>query len=114
VGSTELRMWAVSSMRAVTSSRNQQHHSTWIAHLVPVSQPSQLSQIQMQIQAGGAAPDQQPQFMSDRNAAVSACRYKGAFLQRGGRRKDGCATFWKGDRFTLVEEVPLRWVDNLT
>jgi hypothetical protein len=36
------------------------------------------------------------------------CRYKGTFLQRGGRRKDGCATFWKADKFKLVEATPLR------
>ena len=45
--------------------------------------------------------------------ALTAAGYQGVFAKRpGGRRKDGCATFFRSARFRMVENFTLNFLDE--
>ncbi|KXZ49029.1 hypothetical protein GPECTOR_23g117 [Gonium pectorale] len=68
------------------------------------------------------APDvvclQEVQHWRELEQEMQAAGYEGRFLRRTGRRRDGCATFWRADRLraralTRLEFAPLGLDDNV-
>ncbi|KAG1665479.1 hypothetical protein FOA52_007611 [Chlamydomonas sp. UWO 241] len=47
----------------------------------------------------------------DLETGLKAAGYLGVFVQRPGRRKDGCATFWKASRFELLDSKSIDFLE---
>ncbi|KAL6756155.1 hypothetical protein V8C86DRAFT_118210 [Haematococcus lacustris] len=54
---------------------------------------------------------QEVQHFEDLQEELSQAGYQGAYLPRGGWRRDGCATFWRREKLQCLEEVPLRFAE---